>query len=226
MLRVPKARRLLTTSRRVAAVLPLLLPWGAATAQEVEGEIGLHSAYIDVESFNDRFSDEPMVEFVLLIDAGRGFYVEPYVASGFDRPLRDMSSEFGFEAGWSGSVGSGLDLNVAAGRWANYQGAGLDDGDWFGRIGVSRDGLAASVSLLRGASDTILLNAGYEMRVGSRATLTPSVAYVTADNTLNLGAELRYELSTTVAVSGRAAAPETEEGREVYGSFGIIFSFK
>ncbi len=185
----------------------------------------VHSSYIAVDTFNDRFSDEPVAQFSLIVDLGQGFYAEPYVYTGFRRPFGDEGSEYGGEAGWEGDVAPGWTLNVAAGRWANYGGEGFGAGDWFGRAGVSRGDLRVSTSYLVGASDTLLLNAEYELRPTEALTVTPKIAYVAADDAWNLGLEVGYELTPGISLNLRAVAPQRPEGREVYGSAGLVWSF-
>jgi len=196
-----------------------------ASAQAVEGELTLHSSYLDIDSFNDRFSANPVAQLTIAIDAGGGFYVEPYLYTGFDRPFGDASSEYGVEMGWEGEIAAVLTANVATGRWANYQGGGMNAGDWFGRIGLRHADFSLSASILQGDSNTILLNAEYELHPAAAVTITPSVAYVTADRAFNPGAELTYRLGPALALAVGVVAPQRAGGREVYGSVGLIWSF-
>ena len=209
----------------VSSAVGLVLLASPVMAQTIHGDVSFQSSYIDLKSFNDRFSPDPVIQFTGTLELGRGLYVEPYVYTGFHRPFRDQSSEYGAEIGWEADIGHGFEANFAAGRWANYQGMGLHEGDWFGRVGVSRGDLDVSASLLRGVDDTVLLNAEYSLKPTTSLRVTPKIAYLTAGSTLNLGVEVSYEIAPHFFLQARMVAPTVPENDHLYGSIGAGFSF-
>lgn len=209
----------------LAATAMVILTAGAAHAQAFEGEIEVSTSYIDVKSFNLEISDRPVVKFTGLADFGSGMYAEAYAYSGFDKPFGDPGSEVGAEIGWEGEIGSGVNINVAAGRWANYQGAGLDTGDWFVRLGGSYENLSIEASVLSGESDTVILRGQYEAAVTERLTIRPSVAYLTAYGELNPGIEADYNLGHGFSARLTAVYAETDDGRDLSAAAGLVLGF-
>lgn len=198
---------------------------GSAPAQSIEAE--LSSSYLDADTFMDRFSDQPQFRLTGEVDIGSNGYLEAYGATGFDRPFRDGSSEFGVELGAEWETGADTSLNVAGGRWMNYAGAGAEAGDWFGRLGFRHRGFYASAALLAGDSDTVVLNAAYDLRLSERVTLTPAFAYVTATDAVNAGMLGELQVTERLLLSLVAVAPETEEGgREIYLGGSIVWRWK
>jgi hypothetical protein len=166
-----------------------------------------------------------VLQLTLELDLGSGLYVEPYVYAGFIKPLRDESSEVGMEVGWEGDIAEEIALNLAVGRWANYGGLGLGVGDWFGRVGVSHRDSEVSLSWLTGENDTALINASYRIAIAQKATLSPSLAFVTATGAFNLAAEGSYDLTPGLAFRLRAASPLIEGRRHFFASGGLAWSF-
>lgn len=199
-----------------------LLTVGPAPAQSIEAE--LSTSYLDADTFMDRFSDRPLLRLTGAVDVGENGYLEVYGATGFEKPFRDRSSEFGIEFGGEWETGRETSLNIAGGRWMNYAGAGTDAGDWFGRMGLSHRALHASASLLIGDSDTIVLNAAYEFSLSERIIITPSLGYLTATDALNVGLVGEFHVSDRVHFSVVAVAPETGDGgREAYVAGAMIW---
>jgi hypothetical protein len=196
-----------------------------AHGQAASGEAAIHSSYIDIGAFNERFSAEPVIQLTIAVELGEGFYVEPYLYTGMSAPFADESSEYGVEFGWEGSIAPGMTGNLAAGRWANYAGQGFRNGDWFGRAGIKIRDLNLSATVVSGVTGTLLLNAEYRMRPVSSITMIPSLAYVTADAAFNPGIELMYAIAPQLGATVRLAAPSRPEGREVFGSIGLSWSF-
>ncbi len=214
------------TGRRRRALACLLLAAGAPAfaAPTVDLEVGVHSAYIDSRSFNERVSDRPVVQATASVELGRGFYVEPYAYSGFRRPFADAGAEYGMEGGWAGNLVAGYQVNAALGRWANYAGEGLGAGDWFARVGLTRGAFEASATMLRGDTGGLLLNARHEFRLAQRVRVTPSGAYASSGRALTPGVELFHGLGGHWALAVRAVAPERGQRRTVHGSLGIVWT--
>ena len=199
---------------------------GAQSVLAQEFTVTLGSSYIDTATFNDRFSDEPVVQVSATFDLGDGFYAEPYASSGFKSPFNDASSEYGLEIGWEGDLAEDVTLNVAAGRWANYGGAGFDEGDWFLKVGVTHGNLTVAVSALQGASDTAILHVAYELPVNDRLSLTPSAAFSTRDGTVNPGVAASYRLTDAFSLNAMVVVPERPGGsRQVYAGVSIAWTF-
>lgn len=215
--------------RTIAVVVATLGVWelaaSPASAQTVDVELG--SAYLEPSTFVDVFSERPFARVTTAFDLGESGYVEAYASSGFDRPFRDDGSELGLEFGRDWTLADDIGLNVAAGRWANYAGEGLEAGDWFGRIGLSRGGLQTSVALLAGDSDTVALNAAYEWVLSDRLSLLPSIGYLTEDQTLNFGLVGTVRLTDALGLAVTAVAPESDLGdRETYISLSLILHWE
>lgn len=214
-------------ARKVAAIAVTgagawLLTAGDAPAQSLEAE--LSTAYLDSDTFLDRFSDRPMFRLTGVVDVGENGYLEAYGSTGLDAPFRDDSSEYGFELGGEWEIGGDTSLNLAGGRWMNYAGAGPEAGDWFGRVGVSHGAFYVSASLLVGDSDTAVLNASYDLALSERVTLTPAFGYITATDTLNYGVVGEIRATEHLFLSLSAVAPMTEDGgREFHVSGSLIW---
>lgn len=208
----------------LAAVLAVIgLGAQSANAQEVTVEIG--SSYIDTGTFNDRFSDEPIVRLTGLAMVTEEIYVEGYVYSGFTDPFNDDSSEYGLEVGGEWEVAESTILNIAGGRWANYYGEGFSAGDWFVAARVTHGNFTIAATALSGDTDMVILHAQHELPVAERLTIVPSVAYYTADGTFNPGLSASYSLRDDVAVNLGVVYPETDEGRKLYAAVSITFTF-
>jgi len=213
-------------SRAVAVVLTSLGAWSLAglEASAQTFDVELSTTYLEPSTFVDVFSERPMARVTGAFDLGDGGYVEAYASSGFDRPFRDEGSEFGLEVGGEWALSAETNLNVAAGRWMNYAGQGLEAGDWFGRIGLSQGGLQVSASLLAGDSDTVALNAAYEWALSDRITLAPTVGYLTADETLNFGLVGTVWVTDHWGLAVTAVAPDSDTGeRETFVSASLLF---
>lgn len=215
--------------RTGAVVVAALASWGLAapeaSAQSVDLE--LSSAYLEPSTFVDVFSERPMARVTGALELGDTGYVEAYASSGFDQPFQDEGSEFGVEVGREWDLTEETSLNLAAGRWANYAGQGLEAGDWFGRVGLSRGGFQASASLLAGDSDTVALNAGYEWVLSDRVRLLPTVGYMTANETLNFSLVGSLRLTEDWGLAVTAVAPESDTGeRETYVSLSVILHWQ
>lgn len=213
--------------RKVAAIAVTgagawLLTAGDAPAQSIEAE--LSTAYLDTDTFLDRFSDRPMFRLTGTVDIGANGYLEAYGATGFDEPLQDSSSEYGFELGGEWEIAGETSLNLAGGRWTNYAGGGLEAGDWFGRVGVSHGDFYASASVLAGDSDTAVLNASYDFALSDQVSLVPTIGYITATDTLNYGLVGEVSATEHLFLSLSAVAPMTEDGgRDFYVSGSLIW---
>jgi hypothetical protein len=128
------------------------------------------------------------------------------------------------EVGWDQEIWREWTFSVAGGRWGNYRGKGFHAGDWFGRVGVNNANLRLSASLLRGESDTVLLDAGYELHPAPALAILATIAYDTGERTINPGVELTYELTSSLALTTRVVAPQGTERRRIHASFGITWS--
>lgn len=215
--------------RTVTVVVAALASWGlaapGASAQSVDLE--LSSAYLEPSTFVGVFSERPMARVTGAFDLGDAGYVEAYASSGFDRPFRDEGSEIGLEVGGEWVVGGDLVLNLAAGRWANYAGQGLEAGDWFGRVGLSHGPIQASASVLQGDSDTIALNASYEWALTEHVSLLPTIGYLTADEALNFGIVGTINLTDQWGLAITAVAPDSDAGdRETYVAASLIYHWE
>jgi hypothetical protein len=141
----------------VAAFVGAFAPL-SVQAQDVN--VSLASRYIDMNTFNDVFSDAPALQIDGSYDLNSHLYVSAYVYTGFSKPLVDDSSEYGFEVGGKWELSQKATLNLSTGRYADYQGQGFGAGDGNDvrtrkRFGVSptrSDQYATDQQLLRAAS--------------------------------------------------------------------------
>ena len=183
------------------AVLP-------SVAQAQELEVTVASRYIDTEDFNDVFSDEPVVKLDVSYDLSKHIYVSGYMYSGFSRPFKDDSSEYGFEVGSTWDVNDHIKTGVASGRYGNYQGHGFDQGDWYVKATASYDHLAVSASFLSGVSDTALIGVSYDLPVTDRLNVKSSVLFYTTDRRLNPAVEAKYRLTDRLSLNASVVAPK------------------
>lgn len=209
----------------ISVALCAALGLGAQRAQAHEFEVEVATSYLDTDTFNDRFSDDPVAQFTLTLDLGQSFYAEPYVYSGFKDPLADESSEYGIEVGGEWELVEGITFNLAAGRWSNYQGQGFDAGDWFGRSELSYRGVTVSVTGFSGDTDTVVLRTEYKLPISEKLTVTPSIAFITNGSSANPSVSASYQLTERFSLNGKLVAPKSGSEREVYGSLGLVFAF-
>lgn len=194
-------------------------------AQTVSWELGIHSRYVDNEAFNDSFSDKPMVKLDLLIESDDGVYLDGYVYSGSKDPMNDAGSEYGLEAGKTWSLNDVATVTVAGGRYANYAGGGFSAGDWYAYADVAWRGLTISVSGLSGDTDSALLGLDYRLPLDGRLSIDVGVKYLTAYKALNPAITASCQLSERFAIQATAVAPDREDGRKVFASLGLVWSF-
>lgn len=209
------------------ALSSALMTFGASSAQANEFNIGLASRYLETETFNDVFSDTPSLQVDGTLDLSANVYVSAYAYTGFERPFRDASSEYGFEAGYQHEIGGSTTITFAAGRYSNYGGRGFGAGDWYGKVEIEHGRLTASASVLSGETDSVLLHVAYELPVGDHLTVTPSVAFFTSDQRINPGLDATYRLSERVSVSFRCILPQDEVtgNRHFYAALALTVSF-
>lgn len=206
-----------------AFVAMSVLP-SVAQAQEVE--VTVASRYIDTKDFNDVFSDESVVKVDASYDLSKHIYVSGYMYSGFSRPFKDDSSEYGFEVGGTWNVSDHIKAGVAAGRYANYQGQGFDQGDWYVKATASYNHLAVSASVLSGVSDTALIGVSYDLPITDRLSVKSSVLFYTADRRLNPAVEAKYRLTDRLSLIASVLAPKNSLTgiRMLYAAVGITAS--
>ena len=206
-------------------VLSIFLSMNVASAQEFE--VSLNSSYVDTSTFNDRFSDGANIEVSAYFELGnRDVYLEAYAITGFDSLLNDSASEYGFEFGKSWEVSEDTSINLAAGRWMNYEGFGYDVGDWMFRLGVERGSFSVAATVLRGESDTTILYSSYAFEIGEKLSFSPSIAYDTEGHTFNPGFSTELLLSPSWAVGLEVVYPDDEERRRrFYYNLSIVYSW-
>lgn len=209
----------------ILALVAAALAPSAASAQEVS--VTLASRYVDTSTYDDAFSNEPMLQVEASYDVTDHAYVSAYAYTGFQKPFRDDSSEYGFEVGGEWEVGKGSSINIAAGRYADYEGQGFHAGDWYAKVQLTHGPVTVSASALTGDSDTLLLYASYELPVTDRLTAKPSVAYFTRGGRVNAGLDLSYKISDRVSVGGRFVLPQDEvtHERHFYAAAALTLSF-
>ena len=213
---------ILATSAMLASLS--FLP-SKAEAQELD--VTIASRYIDTKDFNDVFSDEPVLKVEGSYDISDHIYVSGYVYTGFSKPFKDDSSEYGFELGSTWDVGDHVKTGVAVGRYANYQGRGFDQGDWYVKATASYDHLAVSASVLTGVSDTALIGVSYDLPVTNKLSVKPSVMYFTADGRLNPAVEASYRLNDRLSIGASVVIPKdaVTGSRKFYGAVSLTASF-
>ena len=197
-----------------------------ATAEAQELSANLASRYIDTDTFNDVFSDEAVLKLEGSYDLSKHLYVSGYVYTGFSKPFKDNSSEYAFEVGGTWDLSDHIKAGIAAGRYANYQGRGFDQGDWYVKATASYERLSVSASVLRGVSDTALLGVSYNVPVTDKLSVKPSVVFYTADGRLNPAVDATYRLNDRLSVNAVVVIPQNSTGgRTAYGAIGLIASF-
>lgn len=220
--------------RPIATLLAsVVLATGACApsiAKADEFTVALESRYLDTTIFNDVYSDKPSLQFDATFDLNKiakGAYVSAYAYTGFDKPFGDSSSEYGLELGGEWDIADSLTFNLAGGRYANYEGRGFDAGDWYGKVSVSYAQLTVSASVLNGEDDTVLFNGSYELQVGERLSITPSVAYLTAYHEFNPAIAVSYRLLDGLSLSAKAVAPKdgATGKRKAYGAVRLSYDF-
>jgi hypothetical protein len=195
----------------VAAFVGAFAPL-SVQAQDVN--VSLASRYIDMNTFNDVFSDAPALQIDGSYDLNSHLYVSAYVYTGFSKPLVDDSSEYGFEVGGKWELSQKATLNLSTGRYADYQGQGFGAGDWYAKAGMTYGRASVSVSVLHGVTNTLLINSSYELPVTNRLTVTPSIAYFTAQNKLNPGFSVNYQFTEKLSVGGKFVFPKNDDTGE------------
>jgi hypothetical protein len=216
----PIALWLLTAALTAGAFAPLV-----AQAQEVD--VTFKSRYVDTETFNDVFSNEPSLQAEASYNITDTVYISAYAYTGFIRTFADNSSEFGGEIGGSWDIAPDTTFDLAAGRYADYEGQGFAAGDWYAKAAVTYGHLSVSGSVLQGVSDTVLLRTSYELPVTSRLTLTPSVVYLTATGDFNPALQAKYRLTDTLSIGAGFVFPKNDitGKRKLYGAVGLTKTF-
>lgn len=189
--------------------------------------VTLASRYVDTSTFNDVFSSSPMLQAEGTLDLGKGAYASAYAYTGFRKPFRDQSSEYGVEVGKEVQISSKATLTLAAGRYADYEGRGFHAGDWYGKAEVAYGNLTASASVLRGETDSVLLRASYDVSVTEKFSLRPSVAVFTSDGRINPGLDVSYRISDRFSIGGRFVLPKNSDGhgRRPYAAIALTHNF-
>lgn len=188
--------------------------------------VSLESRYLDTRTFNDVFSDSPSLQIEATYSITPQVYVSAYGYTGFKKPFADASSEYGFEAGYERDVGNGTTVSFAAGRYADYEGQGFHSGDWYAKVGIQHGPLTASVSALSGDSNTVLVNVSYDLPIGKRLTVSPSIAAFTSDGRINPGLAVDYRISDHVSLGGRFVLPDNGTGtRKFYAAAALTYHF-
>lgn len=191
---------------------------------EVSGEVRAMTSYVDDRLFNQEFSTEPLAQFSILAEADNGLYVEVNVLSGFNRPLRDSSSELRLEVGWEREIAQNLTLNVAGGRYDNYGGAGLGTGDTFGRVGIRYQDTSVAVSYLAGETDAAIAFVEHELEVG-KFTIIPSISWNLTTGDVNPGARASYRITDTASIEGVVGSRNAQGERDLVASVGVAVRF-
>ena len=204
----------------VAGALP-----ETALAQEVT--VMFASRYLDTSTYNEVFSNEPVLQVEGQASVTDHLYVSAYVYSGFTKPFADKSSEYGFELGGNWDIAERTEVNIAVGRYANYEGRGWHEGDWYGKVGLTHGQATVSASVLSGVTDSVLIRAEYELLRRDRLTVRPSVAYLTDENTFNPALEVNYRLRDKLSFGARAVMPTSKatSSRKLYVALTLTGSF-
>ncbi len=195
-----------------------------AMAQEFQATIA--TQYIDTETFNQVISDESVLQVEASYDLNKHLYVSVYAYTGFTKPFADDSSEYGFELGGKWKLARAT-ATLAAGRYSYYQGQGFGQGDWYVKAGLTYMRVSVSASVLQGASDTVLLNVSYELPVTDKFTISPSVAYFTAQAKVNPAFVASYSLTTKLSIGAKFVLPmDSDTGkRNFYGAATLSYRF-
>ncbi len=206
-----------------AVVAGALVP-SAAIPQTVN--VSLTSRYVD-NTFNDALSKKPSLQTDISYDLSKHVYVSAYAYTGFEKPFADDSSEYGFEVGGKWSLSKKATVTLATGRYANYQGKGFDVGDWYAKAGLTYGRANVSASVLRGVTNTVLINSSYRLPITKRLTVTPSIAYFTAQKKLNPGVAVDYRISKRVSIGGKFVLPQDDitRRRTPYGAATLTYAF-
>lgn len=196
-----------------------------AAAQTVAGSVEAFSRYIDTTTFNTPVSNDPMVRLNATIDLGDEVYVDGYVYSGFENPLSDDSSEYGIEAGKAWTLSESSSVTVAAGRYANYFGQGFNAGDWYLRGELAVGAVTVEAGGYWGDSDTAVLGISYEIPVGDRVTVKPTVKWITAYDLVNPGVEATVRINDRLSLKAIAVLPDGGYAKSVYATVGLSCTF-
>lgn len=208
-------------------IVPDTQPKAEASAESpLDLSVSLESRYLDTKTFNDVFSDSPSLQVEATYSITPQVYVSAYAYTGFKKPFADASSEYGFEAGYERDVGGGATVSFAAGRYANYEGQGFGSGDWYVKAGIQYGHLNASVSALSGDTDSVLLNVSYDLPVGKRLTVSPSIAAFTRDGRINPALAADCRISDHLSLGARFALPDDGTGtRKLYAAAALTYHF-
>jgi hypothetical protein len=124
-------------------------------------------------------------------------------------------------------VSDHIKTGIAAGRYANYQGQGFDQGDWYVKASASYDRLSVSASVLSGVTDSALIGVSYDLPVTDRLSVKPSVLFYTTDRRLNPAVEAKYRLTDRLSLNASVVAPKDGIAgvKTLYGAVGITASF-
>ena len=222
-------------SSALLASAAFLIIAGAASEARAEPQpdsklhvsLSLETRYLDTLYFNEAVSDEPALQASASYDLTEHVYVSAYAYTGFTKAFRDDSSEYGFELGVQKEVAKDTTLTVATGRYANYWGQGFDAGDTYVRASVQHGPATASVSVLKGMSNTALLNFSYDITVAEKVTLTPSIAYISREERTNFGLTARYWATDHLSVGVKVVLPEDYRtgSRKVYAAAMMSYRF-
>jgi hypothetical protein len=212
--------------RILIASATFISAFGAQTANaqdiELSGKAEIATSSIN-DDFNELISDEPLGKVTVLAEFG-DMYVEAYFNGGLDRPLDGDGTEAGILFGTEREVG-GITARAAIGRYDNYAGQGIGEGDWIVSLGAEHQGFSIDAIAFIGASDTVAVRTAYEAQITDRVTLTASAVWLTAYGAINPGFAAEYALNDRVSARFSVIYPETTDGQKLFAAFSVAFGF-